>query len=42
LQDAEDIAEDDRLNMAENAGYELRRLIKNYTGLDTHEHEKFL
>jgi len=42
LQDAENIAQDDRLNMAENAGYELRRLIKTYTGLDTHQHENFL
>lgn len=37
LQEKERIAKNDALNMAENCGNELRKLIKTYTDLDTFE-----
>lgn len=36
------ISIEDRLQMAERCGLELRRLIYTYTGLDTHDIENFL
>jgi len=33
---------DDQISMAEACGQELRRLIKTYTGLDTHDVENFV
>ena len=33
---------DDRLNMAEKCGLDLRKLIQTYTGLDTHKFEEFI
>ena len=37
LQEDENIAMEDRLNMVESAGKELRNLIKKYTDIDTHK-----
>lgn len=33
---------DNRLKMAESCGLELRKLIHTYTGLDTHDVDKFI
>ena len=33
---------EDRINMATKCGLDLRKLIHTYTGLDTHQIEKFL
>ena len=33
---------EDRINMATRCGLDLRNLIHTYTGLDTHQIEKFL
>jgi hypothetical protein len=41
-QDFDDMLIDDRMNMATSCGTELRNLIRTYTGLDTHEVDKFL
>ena len=41
-QDYDDMSIDDRMNMAESCGKELRKLIHTYTGLDTHDIDKFL
>lgn len=41
-QDYDKMAIDDRMNMAESCGHELRKLIHTYTGLDTHKIEDFL
>lgn len=40
LQTNENISNDDRIKMAENAGNEIRQLIKTYTGMDTHDFYK--
>ena len=37
LQEDENIAMEDRMNMVENAGNDLRNLIKKYTDIDTHK-----
>lgn len=41
-QDYDNMGLEDRMNMAESCGNELRKLIHTYTGLDTHDVEKFL
>lgn len=41
-QNYDNMSIDDRLNMAESCGLELRKLIHTYTGLDTHKIEQFL
>lgn len=41
-QDYDDMSIEDRMNMAESCGKELRKLIHTYTGLDTHQIDKFL
>lgn len=41
-QDYDDMSIEDRMNMAESCGKELRKLIHTYTGLDTHDVDKFL
>ena len=41
-QDYDNMSIDDRMNMAESCGNELRKLIHTYTGLDTHDVDKFL
>lgn len=41
-QDYDDMSIEDRFNMAESCGNELRKLIHTYTGLDTHQIDKFL
>lgn len=41
-QDYDDMCIEDRMNMAESCGNELRKLIHTYTGLDTHDVDKFL
>ena len=41
-QDYDDMSIEDRCNMAESCGNELRKLIHTYTGLDTHDVDKFL
>ena len=41
-QDYDDMSIEDRMNMAESCGKELRKLIYTYTGLDTHDVDKFL
>jgi hypothetical protein len=41
-QDRDKMEEQDRLNMAEHCGNELRKLIHTYTGLDTHKLEEFI
>lgn len=41
-QDYDDMSIEDRMNMAESCGNELRKLIHTYTGLDTHDVDKFL
>ena len=41
-QDYDNMSVEDRYNMAESCGNELRKLIHTYTGLDTHEIEQFL
>lgn len=42
LQNKDNMDMEDRLNMAENCGQTLRKLIHTYTGLDTHNVEDFL
>ena len=42
LQTAENMSFDDRSKMAVHCGNELRKFIQTYTGLDTHEFEKFI
>lgn len=37
LQQTENMEVQDRLNMAQKAGEDLRKLIKTYTNIDTHE-----
>lgn len=37
LQENEELEAEDRLNMARKAGQEIRRLIKTYTGIDSHD-----
>ena len=37
LQENEELDPEDRLNMAKKAGQEIRRLIKTYTGIDSHD-----
>ncbi len=39
LQNSEKMKPEDRINMAENCGAELRKLIHTYTGIDTHDIE---
>jgi hypothetical protein len=41
-QDFDDMLIEDRLKMAQKCGEELRKLIHTYTGLDTHNVEKFI
>lgn len=41
-QEYDNMSVEDRYNMAESCGNELRKLIHTYTGLDTHEIEQFL
>ena len=41
-QDYDNMSIKDRMNMAESCGNELRKLIHTYTGLDTHDVDKFL
>jgi len=41
-QDYDNMSIEDRMNMAESCGNELRKLIHTYTGLDTHQIDKFL
>ena len=41
-QDYDNMSIEDRMNMAESCGKELRKLIHTYTGLDTHQIDKFL
>lgn len=41
-QDYDNMSIEDRFNMAESCGNELRKLIHTYTGLDTHDVDKFL
>ena len=41
-QDGDDMSLEDRINMAEKCGLDLRKLIHTYTGLDTHKIEDFL
>lgn len=42
LQNSENIDFEDRLKMANRCGIEIHKLIKTYTGLDTHKVEEFL
>ncbi len=42
LQDNEDMDIEERLNMANSVGQELRKLIHTYTGLDTHDSNNFI
>jgi hypothetical protein len=41
-QDYDKMGFEDRCNMAESCGLDLRKLIHTYTGLDTHKVEEFL
>lgn len=41
-QDFDEMNMEDRMKMAESCGYELRKLIHTYTGLDTHKFEDFI
>ena len=41
-QDYDKMSIEDRSNMATKCGLDLRKLIHTYTGLDTHQIEKFL
>ena len=41
-QDNDGMPVDDRIKMAESCGLALRKLIRTYTGLDTHKIEEFL
>lgn len=41
-QESDKMSEDNRVNMAIDCGLDLRELIHTYTGLDTHETEKFI
>lgn len=41
-QNADNMEEKERLEMANSCGLELRKLIHTYTGLDTHKVEEFL
>ena len=36
LQNREDMSEEDRLNMANKLGEEVRKMVKVYTNIDTH------
>ena len=36
LQESENMSQEDRLNMAQSLGEELRRIIKTYCDVDTH------
>lgn len=40
LQESENIDFQDRLNMSEKAGNETRKLIKTFTGIDSHDFYK--
>ena len=42
LQESDGMDFEERLNMAEKCGKDLRKFIHTYTGLDTHEIENFL
>ena len=42
LQESEQMSIEDRVNMAGKCGEELRKLIHTFTGLDTHDIEKFV
>ena len=37
LQEDENISMEDSLNMVESAGKDLRKLVKTYTNIDTHD-----
>lgn len=37
LQESEKMSNEDRENMAQRCGEELRKLVKTYAGIDTHE-----
>jgi len=37
MQDDEEMDMEDRINMAQKAGEEVRKLIKTYTGIDSHD-----
>ena len=37
LQQGENIERQDRLNMVQKVGEEIRQLVKTYTGIDSHE-----
>jgi hypothetical protein len=41
-QDSDKMNIEDRMKMAVSCGFELRKLIHTYTGLDTHKIEEFL
>ena len=41
-QDYDKMNIEDRIKMAESCGFELRKLIHTYTGLDTHKIEDFI
>ena len=42
LQDSEKMEQEDREKMAKKCGQELRKFIRTYTGLDTHNIDEFL
>lgn len=42
VQDFDDMAIEDRMNMAKSCGLSLKKLVYTYTGLDTHKIEEFL
>ena len=37
LQENEDMDIEDRMNMAQHCGEEIRRIVKSYTGVETHD-----
>ena len=41
-QDYDKMNIEDRIKMAESCGFELKKLIHTYTGLDTHKIEEFI
>lgn len=41
-QDYDKMNIEDRMKMAESCGFELRKLIHTYTGLDTHKIKEFI
>ena len=41
-QDCDKMDKEDRMNMANKCGLDLRKLIHTYTGLDTHKIEDFI